>query len=71
MRYHKAVEVTKVEADSIIATTGASPTGIVVISHCEKWYDVRSMTRTEIEAFTADLARAEIAAEEAKMALPN
>jgi hypothetical protein len=29
------------------------------------------MTRTEIEAFTADLARLEMTAEEAKKALPN
>jgi len=71
MRYHKAVEITKIEADSIIASPGASPTGIGVISSCERWYDVRSMTHAELEAFTADLARAEIAAEGTKAALPN
>ncbi|KAB2943490.1 MAG: hypothetical protein K8F92_13935 [Hyphomicrobium sp.] len=71
MRYHKAVQITKVEADSIIATTRASPTGVVVLSHHEKWYDVRTMTRAEIEAFTADLARIDIAADAAKTALPN
>jgi hypothetical protein len=71
MRYHKAIEITKVEADSIIAKAVASPTGVVVISHREKWFDVRAMTRTEIEAFTADLARLEMTAEEAKKALPN
>ena len=71
MRYHKAVEITKVEADSIIATTRASPTGVVVISHNEKWFDVRTMSVSEIEAFTADLARIDIAADEAKMALTN
>jgi hypothetical protein len=71
MRYHKAVVITKVEADSIIATTRASSTGVVVLSHHEKWYDVRTMTRAEIEAFTADLARIDIAADAAKSALPN
>jgi len=71
MRYHKAVEITKIEADSIIASRGSSPSGIGVISSCERWYDVRSMTLAELEAFTADLARAEIAAEAAKAALPN
>ena len=73
MRYHKAVEITQREADSIIATGGASLTDVVVISHGAKWFDVRSMTRAECEAFVADLARAEIAAdgEEAKKSLPN
>ncbi len=73
MRYHKAVEITHREADSIIATGGASLTDVVVISHGDKWFDVRSMTRAECEAFFADLARAEIAAdgEEAKKSLPN
>lgn len=71
MRYHKAVEITKIEADSIIEKPGASPTGIGVISSCDRWYDVRSMSLAELEAFTADLARAEIAAEAAKMAPPN
>jgi len=73
MRYHKAVEITHREADSIIATGGASLTSVVVVSLGDKWFDVRSMTRAECEAFFADLARAEIAAdgEEAKKSRPN
>jgi molybdopterin-guanine dinucleotide biosynthesis protein len=71
MRYHKAVAITKVEADSIIATTRASATGVVVISHHEKWFDVRAMSLAEVEAFTADLARLDFAADRAKAALPN
>ncbi len=71
MRYHKAIKITKVEADSIIAKTGASPTGVVVISHRDKWFDVRAMSRTEVEAFAADLERLELAAEIARTALPN
>jgi len=71
MRYHKASEITKPEADSLIAVSGACVTDIIVISHGERWFDVRAMTRPEIEAFVADLAREEIAAENAKTALPN
>jgi len=63
MRYHKAVEITKLEADHIIATTRASLAGAVVISNGKKWFDVRGMTRAEIEAFAADLARSDIVQE--------
>jgi hypothetical protein len=71
MRFHKALEITKVEADSIISQTGASPTGVVVISHRDKWFDVRAMSRAEVEAFAADLERREHADEIARTALPN
>jgi len=71
MRYHKAVEITEPEADSIITTGAPSLTDVVVISHGDKWYDVRSMTRAECEAFVADLARAEIIAQEEQLRLPN
>jgi len=71
MRYHKAVEITQPEADSIITIGGVSLTDTVVISHGDKWYDVRSMTRAECEAFVADLARAEIITQDAQLRLPN
>jgi hypothetical protein len=71
MRYHKANEITKPEADSLIAAAGTAMADIVVISHGDRWYDVRAMTRSEIEAFVTDLARAEIAAEQEKTSLPN
>ncbi len=71
MRYHKATEITQREADSIIATGGVSLTDTVVISHGDKWFDVRSMTRAECEAFVADLARAEIIAQQEQLLLPN
>ena len=61
MRYHKASRVTKPEADSIIANGTASLSDVVVISHGKHWYDVRAMTRAELEAFVADLAREELA----------
>jgi hypothetical protein len=72
-RYHKAIEITEAEADVIIAMSGNSVTDVVVISQAEKWYDVREMMPGELEAFTADLERAKIAAddEEAQKALPN
>lgn len=71
MRYHKAVEITRPEADLIITVCGVSLTDTVVISHGDKWYDVRSMTRAECEAFVADLARAEIITQDAHLRLPN
>jgi hypothetical protein len=71
MRYHKAAKITQSEADLIIANGGASLSDTVVISHGDKWYDVRSMTRAECEAFVADLARAEIAAQDEQLRLPN
>ena len=72
-RYHKAIVITEAEADLIIATSGNSVTDVVVISQAEKWYDVRAMTQRELEAFTADLERAKIAAddEEAQKSIPN
>jgi len=72
-RYHKAIEITEAEADVIITTSGNSVTDVLVISQAEKWYDVREMTQSELEAFTADLERAKIAAddEEAQKSLPH
>lgn len=72
-RYHKAIEITEAEADLIIATSKDSVTDIVVISQAEKWYDVRAMTKGELDAFSADLERAKIAAEseKAQKSLPN
>lgn len=71
MRYHKAVEITKAEADLIIATPGICTTDVIALSHGEQRYDVRWMTVAEIDAFVADLARAEIAAADAQTSLPN
>ena len=71
MRYYKAVAITKIEADSIIARSGKGPTDVVVISHNEKWFDVRAMSLAEVKAFAADLERMELAAEAARRARPN
>ena len=71
MRYHKAVAITKPEADYLMATATSSLSDTIVISHGEKWYDVRAMTPSELAAFVADLARAEFAAHNAQMYPPN
>jgi len=71
MRYHKAVAITKLEADFIIANTSASPSDIVVLAHNDDWYDVRGMTRDELLAFSDDLQRKEFAAEQARKYLFN
>lgn len=71
MRYHKAVEVTKPEADHIIKSGGRSITDTVVLSHMDSWYDVRAMTTAEIEAFVSDLARAEFAEQKSRAFPPH
>jgi hypothetical protein len=71
MRYHKAIEITKVEADSLIANSRTSRSGVGVVMSCDRWYDVRDLTVAELDAFAADLARAEFAADAAAAALPH
>jgi len=66
MRYHKAVAITRMEADFIIENTRASPSDIVVLEYNGDWYDVRGMTRSELVAFSDDLQRGEFAAEHAR-----
>jgi len=61
VRYHKAIEISRPEADFIIATTTSSRGDVVVMSHADKWYDVRSMIGRELDEFVADLLRAEAA----------
>ena len=51
MRYHKAIEITKPEADFIIATGTSTLSDIVVVSQCGKFYDVRALSRYELDAF--------------------
>ena len=66
MRYHKAVAISKLEADFIIANASALPSDIVVLSYNDDWYDVRGMTRAELVAFSEDLQRKEFAREHAR-----
>jgi hypothetical protein len=69
MRYHKAKILSKPEADQIIGRQTPALTDVVVISRGDRFYDVRAMTTAEIEAFIADLARAEHADLQAAAAL--
>lgn len=69
MRYHKAIEVTKPEADFIIATGTSTLSDVVVVSQGGKFYDVRALSRDELDAFVADLARTEYAALESGIVL--
>jgi len=66
MRYHKAVAISKLEADFIIANVRTSASDIVVLAHNDDWYDVRGMTRDELLAFSDDLQRKEFATEQAR-----
>jgi len=59
MRFHKAIEISRPEADFIIKTSSGSD--VVVMSHSDKWYDVRRLTGREIDEFVADLLRADMA----------
>jgi hypothetical protein len=58
MRFHKATEISRPEADFIIKTSSG---GDVVMSHSDKWYDIRALTGREIDEFVADLLRADMA----------
>jgi hypothetical protein len=69
MRYHKAIALSKPEADFLIETGTSSESGVVVISRGDKYFDVRAMTHAEVDAFVADLARSEHAEEAARLAL--
>jgi hypothetical protein len=70
MRFHKAITISKPEADFIIETGTAAKSDVVVVSRGDKYYDVRTMTHSEVDAFVADLARAEHAALAAERELP-
>lgn len=70
MRYHKAKALSKPEADRIIGKSTPALSDVVVISRGHRYFDVRMMTNAEIEAFVADLARAEYADVLAAAALP-
>ena len=65
MRYHKSRKVTAADAERIMESATSSLNEHVVISHNDDWYDVRLMTRSELQDFVADLLRAEASAVEA------
>lgn len=57
MRFHKARKITASDAELLVATSFSSLNGNVVISLDDDWYDVRLMTRGELNAFVTDLLR--------------
>ena len=59
MRFHKAIEISRPEADFIIKKSSRSD--VVVLSHSDKWYDLRALTGKEVDEFVADLVRADMA----------
>jgi hypothetical protein len=61
MRYHKAIAISRPEADSIIGTPTASLNECVVVEDFGNWYDVRRMTEDELADFVDHLHRARIA----------
>jgi hypothetical protein len=71
VRYHKAIEISRPEADFIIGSTTSSRSEVVVMSHSDKWYDVRTLTGREIDEFVADLLRAETANLQAGFITPH
>jgi hypothetical protein len=71
MRFHKAKKVSQAEANFIIETATSSLNDNVVISQHDAWYDVRKMTRKELEEFVSDLLRAEFAGLRAGVVSPH
>jgi hypothetical protein len=62
MRYHKAVPITRPEADFIISGPTTSLNECVVVEDNGQWYDVRRMTERELADFVETLQRARLAA---------
>lgn len=62
MRYHKAIAITRAEADLLVKRPSRSLNACVVIQHIDDWYDVRKMTEKELDYFVQDLVRAHFAA---------
>jgi hypothetical protein len=61
MRYFKATEINRAEADHIRLTSDDSVSKIVVISLGTRWYDVRRLTERELRDFVDQLMREELA----------
>lgn len=61
MRYHKAIAISKPEADFLIDGPTPSVGECVVVEIFGRWYDVRRMTERELNAFIDDLQRSYIA----------
>jgi len=71
MRYHKAVRITRPEADFIISGPTTSLNECVVVEDDGDWYDVRRMTESELADFVDTLQRARVAAVVAGSVTPH
>lgn len=71
MLYHKAIRITRPEADYLIKTPTTSLNECVVIQDFGVWYDVRGMTQSELSDFVDCLHRAHLAKTAPGLALPN
>ena len=71
MRFHKAIKISQPEADFIIESANSSLNDLVVMSHFNDWYDVRSLTGKELDEFVGDLLRAHAAELQAGINLPH
>lgn len=60
MRYHKAIWITKAEADFLIDRPTPSVSDCVVVESFGRWYDVRHMNARELNAFIDDLQRSHL-----------
>ncbi|CAN1721944.1 conserved protein of unknown function [Hyphomicrobium sp. 1Nfss2.1] len=65
MRYHKAVAITKPEADHNMRSGGPSITDTVVLSHVDSWYP------GALDAFMPDSSHAELAERNSRAYPPN
>lgn len=71
MRYHKAVPISRPEADFIISSPTSSLNECVVIEDEGDWYDVRRMTEYELTDFIEALQRARLSALAAGSMMPH
>ena len=71
MRYHKAIKISRPEASYISSTPGTSLNASGVVGLNGRWYDVRSLTAKELDAFLEDLLRADMAGFEAGCMTPH
>jgi hypothetical protein len=62
MRYHKAIKVSRPEADFIVQKSSYSSLNAhVVVRHLDGWYDVRALNNKEVDEFITDLLRTDMA----------
>ena len=57
MRFHKAIQITGLEASFLMMRDPWAPTRAPVVSFDGIWYDVRTLSTKELESFLDDLAR--------------